>query len=275
MWLQRRQIGALATVSDTRELGAAGKVGTALTLTSIGGFVDAVGYIALFQIFTANMSGNSIHVGINLGDSNFSNLLRPACAIVAYVTGMVLTRIAMTLAARHHVQRIASSTLAIEALLLVLFARATPAMKLGQLVDLNSAVYFSLVALLAFAMGVQTATMTHVGAMTVYTTFVTGTLTKFTESLTRALFWSYDQAKQAGKSMSDIVRLSPKQKDVRETTFLAATWMCYVVGAAIGTLTKRRWELRALYLPVMVLIVFIVIDQFRPIGVQEEKHQQG
>jgi uncharacterized membrane protein YoaK (UPF0700 family) len=262
-------------VNNARELGAGGKVAAALTLTAIGGFVDAVGYIALFQIFTANMSGNSVHVGISLGDLDFSDLMRPACAIVAFVTGMTLTRIAMTVAARHSMRRIATYTLAVEALLLVLFARATPAMKLGQIADLHSAVYFSLVALLAFAMGVQTATMTHVGALTVYTTFVTGTLTKFSESLTRALFWSYDQAAQSGRRMSDIVRLAPKQKDVREAAFLAAIWICYLVGAAIGTFSKRRWELRSLYLPVVVLIVFIVVDRFRPIGVQEEKHQQG
>jgi uncharacterized membrane protein YoaK (UPF0700 family) len=181
----------------------------------------------------------------------------------------------MTVAARHSMRRIATYTLAVEALLLVLFARATPAMKLGQIADLHSAVYFSLVALLAFAMGVQTATMTHVGALTVYTTFVTGTLTKFSESLTRALFWSYDQAAQSGRRMSDIARLAPKQQDVREAAFLAAIWICYLAGAAIGTFSKRRWELRSLYLPVVMLIVFIVVDRFRPIGVQEEKHQQG
>jgi uncharacterized membrane protein YoaK (UPF0700 family) len=156
-----------------------------------------------------------------------------------------------------------------------LFARATPDMKLGQIVDLHSSTYFSLVALLAFAMGVQTATLTHVGALTVYTTFVTGTLTKFSESLTRALFWGYDQAAQYGGRMSDVVRLAPKQKDIREATFLAGTWISYLAGAAMGTFSKRRWELRSLYIPVTVLIVFIVTDQLRPIGVQEEKHQQG
>ncbi len=94
-------------------------------------------------------------------------------------------------------KRIASFTLAAEALLLLLFARATPAMHLGQLVDLHSPAYFTLVALLAFAMGVQTATLTHVGALTIYTTFVTGTLTKLTESFTRVLFWGYDQLRAA------------------------------------------------------------------------------
>ncbi len=262
-------------MTDAPELGAGGKVATALSLTVIGGFVDAVGYIALFQIFTANMSGNSVHVGMYLGNLDFSELARPACAIVAFLTGSTLTRIAMTVAGRNGVRRIATYTLAFEALLLVLFARATPAMKLGQIVDLHSAGYFSLVVLLAFAMGVQTATLTHVGALTVYTTFVTGTLTKLSESLTRSLFWSYDQAVQSGSQVSHIVRQATKQKDVRETAFLAATWTCYLLGAAIGTLSKRRWELRSLYIPVVVLIVFIVVDQLRPIGVQEEKHQQG
>ena len=38
---------------------------------------------------------------------------------------------------------------------------------------------------------------------------------------------------------------------------LASTWTCYVLGAAVGTFLKLRWELRALYVPVGVLIVFV------------------
>jgi uncharacterized membrane protein YoaK (UPF0700 family) len=261
-------------VKETRELGLAGKVGIALSLTAIGGFVDAVGYIALFQIFTANMSGNSVHMGMYLGQFNFSQLLRPACAIAAYLTGVILTRITVQVAARREIKRIASITLAAEALLLLLFARATPAMHLGEVIDLRSPAYFSLIALLAFAMGVQTATLTHIGTLTVYTTFVTGTLTKFAESFTRALFWSYDQFRSPGP-ISDIVRLAPKQQDVRQMALLASTWICYVAGAGTGVIIKQRWELRALYLPVAVLTVFILVDQFRPIDIEEEKHQRG
>jgi len=259
---------------QTRELGIGGKIGIALSLTGVGGFVDAVGYVALFQIFTANMSGNSVHVGIDLGRLDFSDLMRPACAISAYVTGVVLTRITVQAAARNEIKRIASFTLATEALLLLLFARATPAMHLGEIVELHSRTYFLLVALLAFAMGVQTATLTHIGPLTIYTTFVTGTLTKFAESLTRVLFWSYDQFRGWGR-ISDIVRLAPKQEDVRHTALLASTWICYLLGAAIGTITKQKWELRALYGPVIVLVAFVVVDQFRPICIDEERHQQG
>lgn len=273
MRLQCCEAGIETPVTTAPDLGPRGKVATALCLTAVGGFVDAVGYIALFEVFTANMSGNSVHVGMYLGQRNWLQLLRPFCAIVSYVVGMTLTRITVEIAGRKGIRRIASFTLAVEAALLVLFARATPAMHLGQIVDLSSPQYFALVALLAFAMGVQTATLTHVGALTIYTTFVTGTLTKLTESFTRVLFWGYDQLRQT--RISDIVRLAPRQRDVQEGAMLASTWSCYVLGAAVGTVVKQRWELRALYVPVVVLIIFIVVDLFRPIDVEEERHQTG
>jgi len=255
------------------DLGPRSKVGVALSLTAVGGFVDAVGYIALFEVFTANMSGNSVHVGMYLGRRDWLGLLRPLCAIASYVLGMALTRIAVEIAGRRGIRRIASFTLAVEVALLILFAGATPAMHLGQIIDLQSPTYFTLVALLAFAMGIQTATLTHVGALTIYTTFVTGTLTKLTESFTRALFWAHDQLRQSG--LSDVLKLAHRQRDVSEAAMLAATWICYVIGAAIGTVLKQRWELRALYIPVVILILFIIVDQRRPIGVEEEKHQTG
>jgi uncharacterized membrane protein YoaK (UPF0700 family) len=260
-------------VTNSRQLGSGAKAAIALCLTGIGGFVDAVGYIALFQIFTANMSGNSVHVGMYLGEWDLSGLSRPACAISAFVAGMVLTRIAIEIGTRTGIRRIASFTLSAEAVLLLLFAEATPAMRLGQIVDMHSPAYFALVAVLAFAMGVQTVTLTHVGPLTVYTTFVTGTLTKFAESFTEALFWTYDRLRQS-QAVSEVVRLAAKQEDVRHAALLAAAWICYLAGAALGTLVKYRWELRALYFPSGVLVLFVLVDQFRPIAVGEDRHQR-
>lgn len=257
-----------------RELSAGGKFSTALSLTAVGGYVDAVGYIALFQIFTANMSGNSIHLGMGAGKLDLVDLLRPLCAIASYVIALIVTRVAIGAAARSHIQCIASFTLGAEAILLFLFSQARPTMHLGQIVDLRSPGYFGLVALLAFAMGIQAATLTHIGPLTIYTTFVTGTLAKFSEAFTRSLFWSYDQFSD-GTSMSGIVRHAPQQRDVRDAASLASVWICYVVGAALGTIAKQKWEFRCLYAPIALLMSLIVVDQFRPIDIQEEKHQEG
>ena len=260
-------------MTKSSQLGAGGKVAIALCLTSIGGFVDAVGYIALFQIFTANMSGNSIHIGMYLANLDWRGLLRPTCAVVAYVGAMIVTRIAVQVGGRCRIRRVVSLTLTVEALLLLLFAHTTPAMYLGQMVDLHSPTYFALVALLAVAMGIQTASLTHIGALTIYTTFVTGSLTKFAESFTRALFWAYDRIQQNG-DVSDTIRLVPQQEDVRDAVFLASVWLCYLFGAALGTLAKYRWELRSLYIPAAALMVFIAVDQVYPVGVEEEQHQR-
>ena len=274
MRAQCREAGTFTSVNNLPQLGTGQKFAIALSLAAIGGFVDAVGYIALFQIFTANMSGNSVHIGMYLGQFDLSGLTRPACAISAFVAGMVLTRIAIEIATRIGVRRIASFTLSAEVVLLLLFAQATPRMHLGQIVDLQSPVYFALVAMLAFAMGVQTVTLTHVGPLTVYTTFVTGTLTKFAESFTEAIFWIYDRVRQS-RALSEVARLAAKQQDVQHAALLAAAWVCYLAGAALGTLAKYRWELRAMYFPVAVLVLFVLVDRFRPIAAGEDPHQHA
>jgi len=261
-------------MSEDIQLSTADKVVTALLLTSVGGFVDAVGYISLFQIFTANMSGNSIHVGIDLGGFDVAGLSRPACAIVSYVSAIILTRIALEIARRAGVQRIASLTLSVEALLLVIFARATPAMHGGQIAEQHSLGYFALVATLAFAMGVQTGTLTHLGPLTVYTTFVTGTLTKFSESFARMVFWVHD-SRRSGMPMPKIVRHLRTQADAKASALLLGTWLCYVTGAALGKLWKRQWELKAIYAPVVVLAALVILDRVRPLADVEEQHQSA
>lgn len=256
------------------QLGFRAKLLVAFTLTTVGGFVDAVGYIALFQVFTANMSGNSIHVGMGAGQFSLNEIQRPVCAILSYVVGLIMTRIALEVAARSAWERIASFTLAAEAFLLLLFAHSRPAMHAGQIADLSSPGYFVLVAMLAFAMGIQTATLTHIGPLTLYTTFVTGTLTKFSESFTRSLFWAHDTLER-GASLSQVAKLSLGQADVQSGATLLSVWSCYVVGAALGTITKARWELRALYFPVAVLLTLIVLDWLRPLAKEEERHQHA
>jgi uncharacterized membrane protein YoaK (UPF0700 family) len=259
-------------MAKTSVIGPADKVTTALVLTCVGGFVDAVGYISLHEVFTANMSGNSIHVGIGLGSFDPSTLGRFACAIVSYVTAMILTRIAVEMAARSALQRIASLTLALEVTLLLAFTLLNPAMRSGQVVDQSSVHYFGLIAILAFSMGVQTATMTHLGALNVYTTFVTGTLTKFSESFTRALFWAHDRL-NSGTSLSAALRQLFQQDDALASALLLSVWLCYIGGAALGTFFQRNWEIRALYLPIAVLVALIFFDRIRPIADKEELHQ--
>ncbi len=257
---------------DNVHLGPAHRTATALLLTAVGGFVDAIGWLTLLQVFTANMSGNSIHVGMAAGKLDFSTIRRFGCAIATYVGALILTRIALEAGARVGLRRIASFTFALEALLLLTFSYVAPPLQNGQVTNLSSMAYLGMVALLAFAMGMQTATLTHVGSLTVYTTFVTGSLTQCAESAARVVFWIYDTVK-GGRSLSHTVGSLAQQADAVDSIFLLGIWMCYVVGAASGTITKQRWELRAMYFPVGVLMCLVVLDLVRPIASKEERRQ--
>lgn len=257
---------------DSPQLSTPDKILAALLLTAIGGFVDAIGWISLSEVFTANMSGNSIHVGMELGMLNLWALRRFGCAIVAFVSGLILTRVTVEAASRAGVKRIASATLAIEALLLLAFARATPEMHAGQISNQDSWLYFGLIAALAFAMGIQTGTMTHLGPLTVYTTFVTGCLTKFSESFAHTLFWIYDNVKRGVSLFETLLRLRTSV-DANATLLLLSVWICYVIGAALGTAMKHQWELKALYFPAGFLIALILVDRLRPLSETDEEKQ--
>src|SRR5262249_58742304 len=62
----------------------------AVLLDGVGGYVDAVGYLLLFQLFAANMSGNSILLGVALGQGQWQAALRQALPIPLFVVGVVL-----------------------------------------------------------------------------------------------------------------------------------------------------------------------------------------
>ena len=257
---------------EPAHLTSADRITAALLLTAVGGFVDAIGWLSLFHVFTANMSGNSIHVGMAAGKLDGWTLLRFSCAIMAYVLALILTRIALEAGARVGLRRIASFTFALEAALLLAFMYVATPLQQGHLANLDSTLHLGMVALLAFAMGMQTATLTHLGPLTVYTTFVTGTLTKFAESVTRVVFWIHD-AISGGTRLLQIVRDMPSNEDAVSSIFLLCIWISYVVGAALGTLTKGRWQLHALYFPVGVLLCLIALDLGRPIAAYEEQRQ--
>lgn len=76
----------------------------------VSGFVDATGYIVLYDMFTANMSGNSIKTGIDLGRHVFSeDLFHRAFPIPIFMIGTTLGSILIEIAARAGYKRIFSS----------------------------------------------------------------------------------------------------------------------------------------------------------------------
>src|SRR5579862_3037534 len=235
------------------------KVAVALLLTFAAGCVDVVGYLALYHAFTAHMTGETVHLAHNLSSAQWPRAFRAACVIAAFLLGSVLGRTVIEIGARTRNRSIASATLLLEAALL---AGVIPLA--GGHVDRTLAL--GLLAMLAAAMGLQTATLTRVGSLTVHTTFVTGMLNKLAQLLSQGLFLTYDHSR--GRDTA-----AQRQHIVRRTQFIASIWVMYFVGAAAGVRMDNAWGLRSLLAPVALVCVAILMDQIAPLSLEEEREE--
>jgi uncharacterized membrane protein YoaK (UPF0700 family) len=145
-----------------------------LALTFTTGLVDAVSYLALGRVFTANMTGNVVLLGFGIAGSGGLPVVAPIVSLGSFLVGAgaggVLVR---RLAASH--PTLVARALAIESLLLVIatvIAAATT-------VHPGNASGYALIVLMASAMGVRNATVRHIAVPDLTTTVLTMTLTGF------------------------------------------------------------------------------------------------
>jgi uncharacterized membrane protein YoaK (UPF0700 family) len=244
------------------------KIVVALVLTFVSGLVDIVGYLGIFHFFTAHLTGTTVQLGHGLITGDMMDVFVALSIVISFVLGSLVGRSIIEFGSRRQIQRVASITLAMEALLLIA-AAAT---------HINSIArpYGGLV-LLAAAMGLQTATLTGIGPLTVHTTFVTGMVNKFAQLLARLAFQAFDswRMKQqlAASGRSAAAPGANKKRERQETLFLAIIWVFYVAGAAVGTWSFSVSFMHTLWIGAGLLALCLAADQFRPLSIEEEREQ--
>ncbi len=237
------------------------KMTVALMLTFASGLVDITGYLGVFHFFTAHLTGTTVQLGHSLIVHGWSDVLAASIIVGAFVAGSILGRILIEIGARNRIRRIASVTLLIEALILFVTIRLRTS---------DEAATYRELALLAGAMGVQTATLTGIGPLTVHTTFVTGMLNKIGQLVSHILFRSFDLRK-SGVFNGGLEK--NQRQDIAMALFLGIVWSCYVTGAAFGTWSFDLWRIKALFIAILLLVFSAVADNFWPLSVQEEQEQ--
>jgi uncharacterized membrane protein YoaK (UPF0700 family) len=248
----------MAEQNFLREHGA--KIAIALLLAFASGVVDIVGYQGVFHFFTAHLTGTTVQLGHSLIYRKWTDIGAAATILASFFAGSVLGRGLIEFGSRKRIRRIASITLLIEIGLLV-----TVAERFGSHAD----VYWGLAAL-AGSMGIQTATLTGIGPLTVHTTFVTGMVNKLAQLLSHISFRSFDlwrtetRTPEADRAQS---------RDIQLSSFVFAVWVFYAAGAVLGTWSFASWGLRALFIAVGLLVISLATDQFRPLSIKEEKEQ--
>ena len=156
-----------------------GVVRDVLFLSLAAGTADAAGYMGLGRVFTSNMTGNVVLLGIDLGQGDFASAVHVFYVLVVFLLGVALGAQLGKGIAEKDWPHLASRLVRLEKFALVLFA-------LGWLARSDSAdspLSYALVAVLAMAMGLQSAAMNRLSAPGVATTAITGTLTALVTGL--------------------------------------------------------------------------------------------
>jgi uncharacterized membrane protein YoaK (UPF0700 family) len=142
----------------------------ALTFTT--GVVDAVSYLGLGRVFTANMTGNVVLLGFGIVGGNGLPVLAPIVSLLAFLVGSAVGgALGRRLGDKH--PRHISIALTIEIVLIAICAVVTAVATVHRNAFSGDAV----IALLAFAMGVRNATVRRLAVPDLTTTVLTMTLT--------------------------------------------------------------------------------------------------
>jgi uncharacterized membrane protein YoaK (UPF0700 family) len=145
---------------------------TLLGLTFATGVIDAVSYLGLGHVFTANMTGNVIFLGFGIAGSGGLPVVAPLISLGAFLLGAGGGGVLAARLADHHPRHIAWA-LAVEVSLIAAAAAVAAAIDIRP----NALSGDALVAMLALAMGVRNATVRRIAVQDLTTTVLTMTLT--------------------------------------------------------------------------------------------------
>jgi len=145
-----------------------------LLLAWAAGSVDAISYLALGHVFTANMTGNTLLMGMNAGIGRHAEALRSATALVGYLFGVAVgALLAKSENRREKWTAGVTATLALETLVLGAFGVAWYFTGSTE----ASKPWYTLIAASGLTMGLQSVAVRQLGIPGIVTTYITGTLT--------------------------------------------------------------------------------------------------
>jgi uncharacterized membrane protein YoaK (UPF0700 family) len=245
-------------VSDERARAAA-----ALLLALAAGTVDAVSFIVLHHIFTANMTGNTTKLGIAAGRGNGAALVPLVVAVAVFVAAIVLATAAIEIATRRGVRSTAAPMLTLEAALIAaLMLDGRHILRDNTAPDHTIGGFYTLLALAILAMGTQTASLTKAFGQTLRTTYVSGLLTTFSQELVNAIS---PPPNGGGSYLRDELGLGARRESLRMLGLHMAVWTAFVGGAIWGGFGEPRWATWPLAIPLGAILAAGAIDLQRPL----------
>jgi uncharacterized membrane protein YoaK (UPF0700 family) len=210
--------------------------GALLVLTAVSGVVDAIAFLALGRVFTANMTGNLVLFAISVGQGAWSGALRSTVAFAGFAAGAYLGGRGPRPEPDAFWPRGATRLLAIELGLLVLFAGGW---LLTDQHPHDAEVYLLIVAA-ALAMGLQSAAASRLHVAGVTTTYVTGTLAGLMTEMATGTGSREDWGRRAGALAALAAGAGVSALLVEEVRW-AAPWLAVLLVAVVAVEARRRF----------------------------------
>ncbi|HQX52053.1 MAG TPA: YoaK family protein [Planctomycetaceae bacterium] len=218
--------------------------GLLLVLAFTAGYIDALSYLGLGRVFTANMTGNTVLLGIALAQFDGDAIARAGLALAGFVAGAAA---GAWIVERDHSDSLwpwsVTLSLILESLLLLAFAAVW---YVAQDPLASATTTAALIVLSALAMGVQSAAVRRLEITGIATTYLTGTLTNLVSLL-------------MGRSRR-------KSKPFQHSVLLATVWIVYIGGTVSAAVDLPRNLVLTLVFPVALIMAVILIATivFRP-----------
>jgi uncharacterized membrane protein YoaK (UPF0700 family) len=143
-----------------------------LVLTFTTGINDAVGYLGLDKVFTGNMTGNVVVLGMALAGGTGLPTLGPALALLGFMAGAAIGGRSLKRVDGAWTRRV---TVLLACVALLMLALSAVLFAVGD--DPEHGLMVSVTTGAAVAMGLQAATARHVAVQDVTTVVVTSTIT--------------------------------------------------------------------------------------------------
>ena len=214
-----------------------------LLLSCAAGAVDAASYIGLGHVFAANMTGNTVHLGMATGYASLVDIGHSGSALLGFLLGVAA---GASIVERDDSPapwpRAVNVALVGELILLAIIAVIWAAT--GARTPLATD---ALLLALGVAMGGQSVTVRRLRIPGVASTYLTGTLTALTAGLIRVALGRRTPAPEAPTHGAGL---------------MASVWTIYFAGAVITALVSPNGGAGALVLPLaLIAIVLVAADR--------------
>ncbi len=203
-----------------------------LLLAWAAGNLDAISYLGLGGVFTAMMTGNTVLLGLALGQGHVLAAVRSIIALAGFAAGAALGAVITgDQAPDRDWPPSVTVALTVEAAILAAVSLTWHCWGTGR----SDGVLHALIVLGAVAMGVQSAAVRCLGVPGIATTYITGTLTSLVVDVVARV-----RHTTRGAADDEEEEEAPARRWEHRIGLLAAVFGVYALGALTGTLLYPR-----------------------------------